>query len=311
MEADRVTDPRWRAVFHPLGHPVEISTNANDVLDAAAESWKDWPRLFDAPPLRFVIDVHDGTGASSIPAFSTGPRGFKYHADTGNCGYFRIPRRAGRLRVAVDTVRRREWFRYHFLEALVLTALDTVVFTPVHAACVARSGRALLLCGDSGAGKSSLAYACASRGWTFISDDAAHLSLSERGRVIGDCRRIHIRESAVAMFPELRFERSRSMLNGKAALVVETASKAHWNCALSGTAAGCVFLARRPGLSHFSEYDAALAKAYFRDYVRWGDPESQERQYDLLIERGCWRLAYDDLNGGVALLDQLERAMAA
>jgi hypothetical protein len=215
------------------------------------------------------------------------------------------------LRVGIDTLRRREWFRYHFLEALVLTALDTVVFTPVHAACVARAGRALLLCGDSGAGKSSLAYACANHGWTFISDDATHLSLSERGRVIGDCSRIHIRESAVAMFPELRFERSRSMLNGKAALVVETASKADWNCAVSGTAAGCVFLARRPAPSHFSEYDPALAKAYFRDYVRWGDSESQERQYDLLIECGCWRLEYDDLNSGVALLDQLERAMAA
>jgi hypothetical protein len=306
-----VTDSVLRALFHPLGHPVEIITNASEVLSAAVESWKDWPRLFDAPPLRFVIKAHDGAGAAAAPVFTAGAEGFTFRADAGNSGYFRTLRRTGRLRVGMDTLRRREWFRYHLLEALVLTALDTVVFTPVHAACVARAGWALLLCGDSGAGKSSLSYACATRGWTFISDDAAHLSLSERGRVVGDCSRIHIRESALTMFPELRFERARSMLNGKAALVVKTAARSGWTCAASGRAAGCVFLARRPGPSQFSEYDPALAKAYFRDYVRWGESAAQENLYDMLVERGCWRLAYDDLNSGVSSLDQLERAMAA
>lgn len=303
--------PALRKLFYPLGYPVEIAANDAHALAVAAESWSNWQPLFNAPPLRFRIDVHNRRGAARVPAFSARKNSFMFWSDRDNAGWFRSSCFAGRLRISVDTVRRREWFRYHFLESLVLTALDTIAFTPVHGACVARSGRALLLCGESGAGKSSLAYTCTQRGWTFLSDDAAHLSMLAPGKVVGDCRRISIRESAAGVFPELRCASAKAMLNGKRALVLDIVARPHWRRATCAAVAACVFLARRSGPGRLSEYDPAEAKRYFRQYVTWGDTAAREEQYELLARRGCWQLEYDQPGEAVALLDRLSEAMAA
>jgi hypothetical protein len=45
-------------------------------------------------------------------------------------------------------------------------------WTPIHAASVAREGSAILIVGQSGAGKTSIAMTCASRGWDYLGDDA-------------------------------------------------------------------------------------------------------------------------------------------
>ncbi|HZT39172.1 MAG TPA: hypothetical protein VFA28_14870 [Bryobacteraceae bacterium] len=302
--------PGLDTMVYPLGYPVRIATNDSCALSAAAESWSGWQPLFHAAPLRIRIQVHARRGAARAPVFAARQNGFTLRSDPDNAGWFRTSRRIGGIRVGIDTARRCEWFRYHFLEALALTALDTVAFTPVHGACVARYGRALLLCGESGAGKSSLAYACAERGWAFLADDASHLSMLQPGMVVGDCRRISIRESAASIFPELRGARATALLNGKRKLALDALSLSHWRRTPCAAAAGCVFLMRRPGPGRLSEYDAARAKSYFRQYVRWGDPAVRDAQYDLLVRRGCWRLEYEQPGDAVALLDHLSEALA-
>jgi hypothetical protein len=297
-------------MVYPLGYPVRIAANDGCALSAAAESWSDWQPLFKAAPLQFRVQVHARRGAARAPVFAARQNGFTLRSDQDNAGWFRPSRCIGGIRVGIDTALRREWFRYHFLEALALTALDTVAFTPVHGACVARSGRALLLCGESGAGKSSLAYACAERGWTFLADEASHLSMLEPGMVVGDCRRISIRESAASLFPELRRAGATALLNGKRKLALDAVSLSHWRRTTCAAVAGCVFLTRRPGAGRLSEYDPARAKRYFRQYVRWGDPARREAQYDLLVSRGCWQLEYEQPGEAVALLDQLSEALA-
>ena len=52
----------------------------------------------------------------------------------------------------------------------------------VHAACLARRGKAVVLLGPSGAGKSVLALSLCDRGWTYLSDEFA--PLDEQARVI-------------------------------------------------------------------------------------------------------------------------------
>ena len=73
-----------------------------------------------SPGARLMTRERDGPAAPSIPAFTAGESGFAFRSDSANCGYFRNQRREGRLCATRNTVRRREWVRYHFLEALAL-----------------------------------------------------------------------------------------------------------------------------------------------------------------------------------------------
>jgi hypothetical protein len=61
-----------------------------------------------------------------------------------------------------------------FLHALKGIAAETP-WTPVHAAAVARDGRAVLIVGQSGAGKTTIALASALSGWDYLGDDAVML----------------------------------------------------------------------------------------------------------------------------------------
>ncbi len=63
--------------------------------------------------------------------------------------------------------------RYEFLEFAVFTlAARAQLLMPLHAACVSRRGRGLLLMGPSGAGKSTMALHCALRQLDFVAEDA-------------------------------------------------------------------------------------------------------------------------------------------
>ena len=53
----------------------------------------------------------------------------------------------------------------------------------MHASCVARDGRAVLLCGASGSGKSDLALRLIEAGWQLVADDQTRLRL-DGGRVL-------------------------------------------------------------------------------------------------------------------------------
>lgn len=58
-----------------------------------------------------------------------------------------------------------------FLHAIKGITLKTA-WTPIHAASVALHDKAVLIVGQSGAGKTSIAMACAGQGWDYLGDDA-------------------------------------------------------------------------------------------------------------------------------------------
>src|SRR5207253_1577737 len=87
-------------------------------------------------------------------------------SDRDNFAACDLPARFGWCQVSEGALADRAWFRWHFLDAAVYMMLSHHEVVLVHAACVARRGRGLLLCGSSGSGKSTLAYACARAGWT-------------------------------------------------------------------------------------------------------------------------------------------------
>ena len=133
-----------------------------------------------------------------------------------------------------------------FLEAAAAGQIWTRLATPIHAACVAIDGRGVLLCGDSGAGKTSLAYACASAGWQFISDDTSYLLHNETGRrVLGDCHQIRFRPSAAELFPEIAVGNISHRLFGRPSIELPTSTWPAINAKRSAHVDFIVFLHRR------------------------------------------------------------------
>lgn len=74
-------------------------------------------------------------------------------------------------------------------------------WTPIHAASVARDGGAILVVGQSGAGKTSIALACASQGWDYLGDDAV-IVRADPARVASLYSSARLREDTFQHYPE-------------------------------------------------------------------------------------------------------------
>jgi hypothetical protein len=177
---------------------------------------------------------------------------------------------------------------------------------------VQNGGRGVLLCGESGAGKSSLAFACARNGWTFLSDDSSAIIRKRRGRVVvGNPCQMRFRESAVELFPELKEQRVTPRATGKMAIELATAILPE-----IATQAECqvdyiVFLNRRePAPPSFLSVPKEIAWQYFQQYMCFGEDEVHQAQtasiHDLLTAK-VFEMRYQDLDWAVERLDMLVR----
>src|SRR6185295_16539671 len=209
------------------------------------------------------------------------------------------------LHISRAVLDRPEWFRHQLLECLVLTALDTVYFVGLHAACVVPPGNrkpGVLLCGVSGSGKSTLAYACARAGWTFVCDDS-HLAPDARNTVTGSSRGIRLREPARELFPELRGSPTVIAPNGKQS--IEVSIKDAVSRSDSASARHCVFLSRKPGPAAIRQYPEDDAVEYFMGYNTRYDRSGAERRLREFVRGGTWLLEYDRLEDAIEILDGL------
>jgi hypothetical protein len=205
---------------------------------------------------------------------------------------------------------RRSWMRFHYLETIAYSTLAVLYLAPVHAACVARAGFGVLLAGASGAGKSSLALACARAGWTFLSDDASFVERGGDGlTLIGKPYQIRFRESAAELFPELRERLAHLRPNGRTAIEVRTADLPGVLTASQCRAGAIVFLERRGGgLAKLTAInpETALARCMegsptYGSRVRSAHEDALRR----LAGMGAYELTYHSLEDAVRELDRL------
>ena len=195
------------ARLFPLGFPLEIATNSEGVLEAAAGSWASYPEIFSAQPLHLRVAVAtDGSTAVPPPPVCRGQQHlFVMISDAGNFAVGDYTSQFAFCWLTPGALADPGFLRFHFLEGLAYSMLAQSYLTMIHAACVSAGGRGVLLCGESGSGKSTLAFACASRGWDYIADDASSLVRGDRTRIVlGRPFHIRFRPSAVELFPELR-----------------------------------------------------------------------------------------------------------
>ena len=298
----------FQAIFHPMGHAVELSSNSADVLNAATKLWWRYPALAETPPVRIRVICGPSGAASREPSLPRG-QGHLLSIVHGPHDFAVADLTSGFAFACLShlSISDSSYFRYYFLEPLAYVLLAARHFAFVHASCISRNGRGILLCGDSGAGKTCVAYNCAKRGWDFVSGDAVHVV---RGRtdhlVIGRPYEIRFRETARELFPELCSVAPEVRASGKVDLELDT-SELDISVALHSAARDVVFLERAP-VTAIEKYPRERAMPKLEATVCFGDDRIRSEQRKSLEGLGrlpLWRLQYSDPDRAESLLQSL------
>lgn len=300
-------------VFHPLGFPLEIHTNSPAVLAAAQQSWGLFQPRFSCAPLTLRIGVTENTADSpDLPAAPVCRIENNLLANVADARNFVVSDLNAGFSfgwVTQQTAESSVYLRYYILEATVLSMVAGLRAAPLHAACVAPFGHGMLLCGDSGAGKSSLAFAGARTGWTFVSDDASYLPFDRKNRiVVGNCHKIRLRDSGVQLFPELEGRPVTPRAAGKPSIEIPTADMPELLLANSATVEFIIFLNRRdvkaPGLVPFSR---KAASPWFNQslFSTTASYDAQKAALHHLLDVEILELRYTDLDWAIDRLETL------
>lgn len=310
LEAPQLTMLR---TYFPLGFPVEIHTNVEEIFPHCERKWGAFEKRFDTEPI--VVEIHgvesDATECPSAPAYHFLEHTMVMIADASNFCVANFPRGKTRMIMSAASLRHPGYVRQVFLDCAAACQIGTAYTTPIHAACVASQAIGVLLCGDSGAGKSSLAYACARAGWDYVTDDTSYLVRgSNDGRVIGDCHKLRFRPSAVDIFPELAGLPVVPRILGRPSIELPTGAMVNIRCLQSTRVQYVVFLNRLiPGAAELVRKGSEAASQYMRR-VLFGSPETLAEQYadiDRLLSGNVFELRYQSLEWAVERLGHLVR----
>ncbi len=300
-----------RARFYPLGFPLDLETNSADVMRAASESWGLFTPAFDETPMRFSLGVLPGESREIPPRskFFSREHLMSITADSENFVMLDFKQSYAFGWVTAAVAADHPVLRYRFLSAPVLSMAAHLALAPLHCALVSRNGCGVALFGDSFAGKSTLAYACARAGWTFLSDDGTHLVRNSSGRyAIGDPHSIRFREDAKCLFPELADRHVLVRPNGKIGIELST-SELSIETAFACSIEHIVFLNRsESGVARLRRYSKEDAMTWCEQYVNFGTADvraAQIRCYQRLLGAGIWELQYSEFDGAIPRLEQL------
>lgn len=301
------------AEFWPLGFPLRIRTNSEAILRAAEASWGHWRKRFDQPALVIHAGVHGSEGGATpeMPVFRSQGNLISIVASRMDTGVCDLANGFGYCWVTPATAADAGYFRYGFLEAIAYLLIQARHLAPVHGACVARNGRGMLFCGDTCAGKSSLAYGCARRGWTYVSDDASHVVRDrDDAIVIGSPHSIRLRVDAPALFPELSSFMARKRITGKVGLEIRTADLDGIRTADESAIHHILFLDRQPDSPpSLRPMTASEALAEFTKVNNYGTSqlhaEWEQCFKRLLSSSRISRFTYSTLDPAIDRLEQL------
>lgn len=308
------TELPHRAEYYPYGFAVTVASNSPVVLEAAAESWAGLPKRFDKRPLevRCVVSIGAKAGCPPPPVVRAQRNLTLWAADEENSWCCDMTAGFGCAWITERLAANTRYLRYHLLEAMAYSMLESLHVVAVHAACVALNGRGVLLAGESGAGKSSLAYACARHGWTYISDDCSYLMRRARTcGVLGDPRRFRFRATAGAIFPEFQGMPESPHAHGKPTIEVRADSLPAIRTAVRSRVDAVVFLNRRgtrngaADLIPLAGEEAAERLSYSPWPPDLPTEPGKRAAIKCLTAAGAYELRYRDLDAAVCRLNQL------
>lgn len=299
------------AMFYPLGFPVSITTNSEAVLEAAGEGWGWFPCRFDRSPIRLKVAVTEDGSRVCPPTPVCRMRDHLYTniADPENFSVTDLSTQFTTMSVTEAAVRHPDYFRYFFLESTAMGCVGSAHATAIHAGCVALDDEGILLCGDSGAGKTTLSYACSRAGWTYVTDDGSYLVHGEADRLVtGNCRQARFRPSAEALFPQLRGrEVMRRAGVGKPSIELPIEPDNAIRTSATAKVRYIVFLERNVHKEELTPFPRAVGRMYFWQTVRCMPYETSQhlKAIDELLEAKTFELRYNSLEWAVERLKQL------
>jgi hypothetical protein len=308
----------FQATFFPFGFPVSVTSNSEQAIAVIRDEWAAWPQAFDDPPFELHFEVTEAHGPLPPSMFRSRGHLFAFAADANNFVIGDTRARTATAFLSSSVIEDRPHFIYHFLDAAAFQLITSANFTPIHGATVARNGRGVLFTGDSGAGKSSLSYACArdagraaKNRWTFVSDDASHLlrRCAASRCIVGVPHQVRLRPDAPNLFPELAAFEPKMRGTGKLSLQIPTRDLA---IATEPTAfVDTIVLPKRVvgSPTRFQPIDKALVREHCAQWFYHWDPPilaEQEAAFEEMIEGvRTFSLEYSDLDVAVRLLDTL------
>ena len=272
-----------------------------------------WKQRFDYPPLTLRLgvskDCDEWAGLPSAPVCRVQQHLLSTIADPYNFVHCDLNSGFAFGWVTPQTLTSTPYLRYYIIEAAVYAMLSAMRAAPLHAACVSLNGYGMLLCGDSGAGKSSLAFAGARSGWTFTCDDASYLPFYRTDRmIVGNCHQFRLRDSGPQLFPELEGRSITPRATGKPSIEVPTAELQGLITSESAIVQAIIFLNRHDVLKpELVPSSREAASAWFRQFPSANTAlyRQQQAAIDQLLEVPVYELCYTVLDWAIARLNRL------
>ncbi len=236
-----------RLTLYPLGIPAHFESNSPEVISFLHAGWGHFQPQFDFAPVQLSIVVRsiEHQAPLPLPVFRCRRHLMSVTADAANFAACDLKTGYACAWITQHTAADIVYLRDSFTDALLLSMLNTRYLAPIHAACVVRGDDAVLFCGDSGSGKSSLALACALGGWSLLCDDATFLV---RGfddlTVTGDPFLMRFKPEALRLFPQLDGRSVVNRINGKPTIHLPTSELPQISTVQRANARYLVFLRR-------------------------------------------------------------------
>lgn len=310
----RVELPLRRA-YHPIGFRLHLATNAQDVIDAADECWRDYGPEFACDPMELRVLVEGEGGPASEPRYRLQRNLLSIVSDAHNFAVADFSTQLASIYVSKETAANHSLLRWFFVESVVYVLMAQRYAVPLHAASIARGGTGILLCGASGAGKSTLAFAAACTGWTFLSDDCTWLLASGSGATaLGKPHQVRFRDDAPGLFPRLAAYEVGERPNGKIGIEVPTRAFPEIRTALRCRVGGLAWLDRgrgaRPAIKPVEP--AEVARQLLSNCTYGAEVDAMhERATRRLLDLPACRLQYESLEDGLRLLSEFDSTIGA
>jgi hypothetical protein len=179
--------PALRKNLQLLGARFQFESNSRQLLHLVESAYEGLPRhrLSDAGPrLRVRLQLLSGGPQRSRRLLEPPPltmiSGAGFLGGATNASNFVVlsPReRSALVGISPQMLRFPYHTRYELIEFAVFSLAQRVQgLVSLHAACVGLAGRGVLMMGDSGAGKSTVALQCLLQGLDFLSEDAVFVA---------------------------------------------------------------------------------------------------------------------------------------